>query len=321
MDITVRFGTREDIDALVEVECSGIKTWYHYSSEGRGAPTTYEALSSMERIVHGGPWIDLTVLRSYWEHIDRLNIIPLIAEIDEKIVGHLDVLFSDELPLGKFLFLDILAVHKEYRRRGVASELIKQAENLAKLRKVDVMLVTPQAYEGPSGLTYRNYGFKKYCDTYILEIPINHLETPSTTQLENIQPTEKAPIKTHTMISGWNNISKKMWDYSINPNNQLLTTFSIHHITNVILINEKQYFFYLQNKLFTQSNGSIFLWAPLLLNKNELKDIMQTVKTFATQLGIQTLKTRTLDRYVSALEYIGFTRKSKGEPYLIKNLG
>ncbi|GAG24599.1 unnamed protein product, partial [marine sediment metagenome] len=95
MDINVRFGTRDDIDALVEVECSDKETWYHYSSKGRGAPASYEALSSMERYMQGGPWMDPTALRNYWDHIDRLSIIPVVAEIDGKIVGHLDVLFSD----------------------------------------------------------------------------------------------------------------------------------------------------------------------------------------------------------------------------------
>jgi len=125
MDIKVRLGTRDDIDALVEVECSDVETWYHHSSEGRGDPASYDELSSWERSMHGGPWTDHTALTKYWEDIERLGIIPLVAEIDGKVVGHLDVIFSDELPLGHFLYLDVLTVHKTYRRRGIARALIE----------------------------------------------------------------------------------------------------------------------------------------------------------------------------------------------------
>ncbi|MGB9718409.1 MAG: hypothetical protein ACPL4E_08225 [Thermoproteota archaeon] len=38
MSINVRVGSRNDIDALVEVECSDVATWYHYSYKGRGEP-------------------------------------------------------------------------------------------------------------------------------------------------------------------------------------------------------------------------------------------------------------------------------------------
>ena len=318
MDITVRFGTREDIDALVEVYCSYTETWYHYSSKGKGIPTSYEALSSMERYMQGGPWMDPNALRNYWKNIDRLSIIPLVAEIDGKIVGHLDVFFSEDLPLGQFLYLDVLFVHKDYRRSGVAGALIQQAENLAKLKKVGCLLVTPQKYEGPAGLTYRKYGFKKYLETFNLELPIQPLELPSEITLDTITRTQKAPIKTHHMICGWYNISRKMWEVSINPNRAFFNTFSVHHIAHSIALNEKRYYFYLRNDFFSSLTGILYFWTPAPLIQNELKDVVKAIKSSAILIGINTLKTRTLERYVSTLENIGFTKKSQGEPYLRK---
>jgi len=176
MSIKVRIGTREDIDALVEVECSDVEEWYHYSPKGRGPPASYDELSPWERVVHGGWWMDSSVLTRYWKDYERLGIIPLVAEVDGKVVGHLDIIFSDELPLGHFLYLDVLTVHRAYRRRGVARALISEAENLAERKKVGFMLVAPQEYEGPSGLTYRSCGFKKAFDTYNLEALIEHPE-------------------------------------------------------------------------------------------------------------------------------------------------
>jgi len=36
MSIRVRLGTRDDIPALVEVECSDVEEWHRFSPEGRG---------------------------------------------------------------------------------------------------------------------------------------------------------------------------------------------------------------------------------------------------------------------------------------------
>ncbi|MEM2795046.1 MAG: GNAT family N-acetyltransferase, partial [Thermofilaceae archaeon] len=146
MSLKVRVGTSNDIDALVEVECSDVDTWYHYSHKGRGEPAKYEELTPLERVMHGGPWMDRSELADYWKCMKRLGIIPLVAELDGKVVGHLDVIFANELPLGAFLHLDVLKVHKAYRRRGVARALIQEAERIARDRKVDFMLVIPQEY-------------------------------------------------------------------------------------------------------------------------------------------------------------------------------
>jgi len=79
--------------------------------------------------------MDASELALHWDKAERLGIIPLVAEIEGKVIGHLDLLFCEELPLGSFLLLDVLMVHNDYRRSGVASVLIKEAEWLAKLAK------------------------------------------------------------------------------------------------------------------------------------------------------------------------------------------
>jgi len=321
MNIKVRSGTRDDIDALVEVECSDVETWYHYSSEGvRGAPASYDELSSWERGRHGGPWMDYTSLTRYWDDMERLAIIPLVAVIDGKVVGHLDVIFSDELPLGYFLYLDVLMVHKTYRRRGVATTLIKEAERLARSRKVNFMLVSPQKYEGPSGLTYRSCGFEKAFDAYHMETPITDTEIPSGVHLVSIPQIQKPPIKTHAMICGWSNISVKAWHYSINPNIEELLAFPCHKLALSALTNGSTYFFHLGEDTFNHLTGTLYLWAPTPLNEKELRDIFQASKTAASWLGIKTLITITIERYISTLEKLGFTIKSKGEPFLTKNI-
>ena len=316
MGINVRLGTRDDIDALVEVECSDVETWYHYSSEGRGDPAPYDELSSLERVMHGGPWMDPGTLIKYWDDIERLKIVPLVAEIEGKVAGHLDVIFGDELPLGRFLYLDVLMVHKAYRRRGIATALIKEAERLAGRRGVRSILVSPEKYEGPSGLTYRSCGFEKAFDVYQLDTSTDHPQFPSGVQLVSIPRLQEAPVRTHPMICAWYNISTKTWYYGINPDLERLHAFSCHQLALSALTNNRTYFFHIQQNRFDSSKGTLCLWAPAPLNEKELLGIFQASRTSASWLGIEVLTTKTIKRYVSTLEKADFKVKSKGEPYL-----
>lgn len=105
MSVNIRVGERGDIPALVEVERS-------------------------DTSIGWSPWMDPETLQLHWGHIHRTGIVPLVAELDRKVVGHLDVVITYEPFIGSFLYLDVLMVHKAYRRRGIATALIFEAENL-----------------------------------------------------------------------------------------------------------------------------------------------------------------------------------------------
>ncbi|MEM4610613.1 MAG: GNAT family N-acetyltransferase [Thermoproteota archaeon] len=320
MSVRVRVGTMNDIDALVEVECSDVETWHHYSYKGRGEPANYEELTPPERMMHGGPWMDRSELAKYWQHMERLGIIPLVAELNGKIVGHLDVLFSNELPLGSFLHLDVLKVHKAYRRRGVARALIQEAERIARDRKANFMLVSPQEYEGPSGLTYRNCGFEKAFDTYDVEMVVSNTVIPREIRLTPITLAKEPPVKTHSMVCGWYSISIKMWDNIANPNLELTRFLHEHHLATSLLVERNTYFLCIWSRLFDPSTGSIALWATEPLDKKELQQVFQACEALASCMGMEKITIRTVDQYVSTLETMGLKIKSKGEPYLIKKL-
>lgn len=318
MNIKVRYGTKNDITELVEVECSDVQTWYHYSSKGRGSPASYNELSPWERVMHGGPWMDVNALAKYWARIERLGIIPLVAEFNGKVVGHLDVIFSNELVLGDFLYLDVLTVHEAYRRRGIAKALIARAEEMAKRKNVSFMMVEPEEYNGPSGLTYRSCGFERFFEPYHLETTINASKTHNDICVTMIPKAQQAPLKTHAMICGLYNISVKIWDYGLNPNVDLLRAFSCNQLALSALTKEGTYFFHLKQTYFDNEKGTVCLWAPLPLNRRMLERVFKVAKTASSWIGIKRLSTETFGKNVSALKEIGFSIKSKDDPYLIK---
>ena len=150
--ISTRKATREDLSALVEVNKSDVDEWYHWSRQGMGAKSPYEELSGWERQMHGGPWLNLQSLQRYWGFMEKLGIICLVAEIEGKVAGHLDVIPTSDRELGKYLFLDVFMVHKSYRRRGVATALLKTARALAVKYSVPRIIVMTE-YDGAGGLT------------------------------------------------------------------------------------------------------------------------------------------------------------------------
>lgn len=90
------------------------------------------------------------------------------------------------------------------------------------------MLVSPQEYEGPSVLTYRSCGFERAFDTYDMEMEVSDTVIPQEIKLASITVAIEPPIKTHSMVCGWYNISIKMWDDLTNPNLEL-TRFLHEH--------------------------------------------------------------------------------------------
>jgi len=325
MNISVRLGTRDDINAIVEVECSDVEKWYHFSSEGRGDSATYDELTPFERTMHGGPWMDASELALYWDKAEGLGIMPFVAEIDGKVVGHLDVLFCEELPLGSFLLLDVLMVHNDYRRRGVASALIKEAEDLARRRGFGAAIVEPQEYEGPSGLLYRSLGYAKAFDVHTLESSVGSEGIPPGAQLAPIPNSMGSPVKTHAMLCGWDNVSTKTWQHGHNPDLRLPRIFHYHSLNASILAESGTYFVHLSA---TQpllgrheaSKGELYLWAPMPLNQGESLRAIQVSKSLASWLGLETLMTKTIDKSVAPLEEAGFKLTWKTNQWLAKNL-
>jgi len=74
-----------------------------------------------------------------------------------------------------------------------------------------------------------------------------------------------------------------------------------------------------QNR-FDHSKASLSLWSPTPSNERKLQDAFQAAKASASWLGIETLTTKTIERYVPTLEKMGFKVESRVEPYLTKDI-
>ncbi|USG99327.1 GNAT family N-acetyltransferase [Thermococcus argininiproducens] len=142
--MNIRIAKLEDVKGIVEVHCSDIERWIK-KDDNREA--TYEELSIKDRYLHGGPWMSIETCAVHLNNLLLEGQIPIVVETNGKIIGNAEVLISEELINGKMYriaHLDILEVHKDFRRKGIGREIVNFVEDLAKEKGCDLLTVVPE---------------------------------------------------------------------------------------------------------------------------------------------------------------------------------
>ena len=113
-----------------------------------------------ERYSAGGPWTSVETLAIHLNNLLLDNQLVAVAELDGKIIGEVEVFFSEE-PIGgklrRIAHVDVIEVHPDFRGRGVGRALIGFVEEVARERKAQ--LLTAQPDEGARGF-YERLGFE-----------------------------------------------------------------------------------------------------------------------------------------------------------------
>ncbi len=318
MSIVVRTATRSDIPAIVEANRSDVEEWFHWSRAGRGERATYDELRDWERCMHGGPYEDIGLLNEYWNELKLYSVIPLVAEIDGKVVGHLDIIPSREPFLGRFLWLDVLMVHREYRRRGVATALTESAEDIAKTKGITEIIVTPQDQEGPSGLLYRKLSYSKFQDIHKVEIKDFENEMPKDIALLNTNLNQEPPLDTHQMLIGRYNISQKMWR-SAQLQNLVYDPTSFHEIMLAAIAEGATYYFQISKSFFGE-DGGLVIWFPLEGGLAHCRDLLSAIGALASAFGIKRMKSVVMERDLQTAASLGFVDRGTESTWLKKTL-
>ncbi|MBO8174717.1 MAG: GNAT family N-acetyltransferase [Thermococcus sp.] len=143
----IRIAKLEDTNGIVEVHCSDVEEWYHYENGQRREADLYDNLTLKERYLHGGPWMSIETCAIHLNNLILNGQIPLVAEIEGKIIGELELFISEERINGrtkKIAHIDVLEVHREFRGQGIGRELVEAAEELARKEKCELLTVTPE---------------------------------------------------------------------------------------------------------------------------------------------------------------------------------
>ena len=117
-----------------------------------------------------GEAYDLNEIKSLYEkiHEDKNQYRFLVAKLDDKVVGYLSLTMSYNLFDGQRPFMTLWWVcsHPDYRRQGIATKLLNEAENIAKENNCDLIcFISENEREGAHKFYIKNgynMGFKGF---------------------------------------------------------------------------------------------------------------------------------------------------------------
>ncbi|AIU70068.1 GNAT family acetyltransferase [Thermococcus eurythermalis] len=139
----IRWATLEDVRGIVEV----------HTADEKFSGGIYD------RYIWGGPWTAIETLAIHLNNFLLDDQLVAVAELDGKLVGEVEVLFSEE-PIGgkvrRIAHIDVIEVHPDYRGRGVGRALMEFVEDVA--REQGAEMLTTQPDEDARGF-YEKLGF------------------------------------------------------------------------------------------------------------------------------------------------------------------
>jgi len=109
-----------------------VTEWFKYI-EGEKVADDCRNLGLWDRYLVGGPWMNKETCAVYLNYMLSAGQPVLVAEVDTKIAGEIDVFVGEEPPpLERNACISVLEVAKNFRRKGVGKALVRRAIRLAK---------------------------------------------------------------------------------------------------------------------------------------------------------------------------------------------
>jgi len=193
MGLVVRRAALDDVKGIVKV----------HTAEGG-----LSGLSVGERYLYGGPWMSVETCSIHINALLLENQLPLVAELEGRIVGEAEVFLSEEPINGeprRIAHLDVIEVHPDFRGRGIGRGLI---EHIERSLGGNIELLTVQPGEEALGF-YKRLGF----DEVLYEIWLVEVETsglsPGEVKTLNSFPWEA--VKSLELVAGRFQSSYDAW--------------------------------------------------------------------------------------------------------------
>lgn len=205
--ITVRLATLADTTAITEIHKSSVPRWERVSADGRVIAVPYEALSLYERWQHGGPWLSVETCAVHLNRLLAGSGIPLVAEMDGKVLAEAEVYESYEPPpFGHNLELSVIIVHAEHTRQGLGTALVNYVIEMARLMKCERVTVADAAAHA----FYEQLGFRRALTSHTVRISTQ----AGRVFYQAADLTDRSPdqVKNWYMPLGRSRSSRQEWD-------------------------------------------------------------------------------------------------------------
>jgi len=169
--LIIRDFRREDIDDVIE--CATVSFVEQIENEGFD-PDVWRDVNRRRFSITG------RILFGFFKLLDKEPIKFFVADVNGKVVGTAMVTKRRNVGL-----IQTVMVHPNFRRKGIANELMKTAINYVRKRRTAKAILQVLSTNNPAKELYHKLGFKKFDDTVYLSIDIESL--PSLDKAEGIQ--------------------------------------------------------------------------------------------------------------------------------------
>jgi len=218
LTLEIRIASLDDVKGITEVHCSDVDKWYKWEGDKK-VEASYGELSVEERFLHGGPWMSIETCAIHLNYVLNSRQYPLVAKVNGKIVGELELYVGDEGGrLGRTAFIDVMVVHKDFRRRGIGRALIEKAREIAIKKGCDTLAVWPEKEVVPF---YEKCGLKEVAYD-IVHLSVDLSKHPTNFREYEIRqfPKEYSALTNMVFISPRTTLSfiawlKSRWDFAI----------------------------------------------------------------------------------------------------------
>jgi ribosomal protein S18 acetylase RimI-like enzyme len=136
-----------------------------------------------------------------------------VATVNGKVVG--TTMVTHRRKIG---YVQTVMVHPDFRRRGIATELVKNAINYVRKRKFDKAILHVMSTNNPAKDLYQKLGFKKFEDTVYLTADIDFLSNMERDAEIQVRDFQRGDIDAvYTMIKNLRDPNwLKMYDFRKN---------------------------------------------------------------------------------------------------------
>jgi GNAT superfamily N-acetyltransferase len=142
MSIVVRPATLADVPAITAIHCSDIVAWKRWDSSGAERLARHEDLTTYERWLNGGAWMDETTCAYHLQRWQANGGAALVAEAEGQVLAEAEAMISDEpLPSGRNLNISVIYARRGHAGRGLGSALMNELKAIAKREHCDTLMV------------------------------------------------------------------------------------------------------------------------------------------------------------------------------------
>jgi GNAT superfamily N-acetyltransferase len=142
-NVIVRPATLADAPAIAAIHCSDIVAWKRWDTNDEPRIVHYEDLTTYERWLNGGPWMDVTTLAPHLERLLQNDGIALVAEEDGCVLAEAEASVSDEpSPLGRYLNIEVIYTLRGHAGHGLGSALMQELFAIARREQCAAVIVS-----------------------------------------------------------------------------------------------------------------------------------------------------------------------------------